>query len=133
LERLDAQIESRREVARTYRRELSGLDGLGFVWSDEEVERSSHFAFPVLLPDQRARDGFRDRLVALGVQTTWYPAIHRFTDYRETYGEISLPRVEEASERHCALPMSSALRPEDIEYVVQAVKQALAEELGAAA
>ena len=133
MERLDAQIEKRRELARTYRRRLAGLDGLGFVWSDEEVEAASHFAFPVLLRDQAARDRFRERLQVLGVQTTWYPAIHRFTDYRETYGDISLPRVEEAAERHCALPMSSGLSAEDADVVVAAVEQALADEVGAAA
>lgn len=133
MKRLDRDIEARRELARTYRRKLAGLEGLGFVWDDEAVERATHFAFPILLPDQAARDRFRERLQALGVQTTWYPAIHRFTDYRETYGELSLPRVEEAAERHCALPMSSGFSSEEVEIVVEAVKQALAEELGAAA
>lgn len=133
IKRLDGDIGARRELARTYRRKLAGLEGLGFVWDDQEVERATHFAFPVLLPDQAARDRFRERLQALGVQTTWYPAIHRFSDYRETYGELSLPRVEEAAERHCALPMSSGFSSEEVEIVVEAVKQALAEELGAAA
>jgi dTDP-4-amino-4,6-dideoxygalactose transaminase len=133
LKRLDDDIESRRELARTYRRELGGLDGLELVWSDATVERASHFAFPVLLADRPARDRFRERLQALGVQTTWYPAIHRFTEYRETYGQLSLPRVEAAADRHCALPMSSGFSFEQVEIVVGAVKQALAEELGAAA
>ena len=133
IKRLDADIESRRELARTYRRELAGLDGLEFVWDDADVERASHFAFPVLLADRPARDRFRERLQALGVQTTWYPAIHRFSDYRNTYGELSLERVEAAADRHCALPMSSGFSRKEIAIVVEAVKQALAEELGAAA
>jgi dTDP-4-amino-4,6-dideoxygalactose transaminase len=131
--RLDETIESRRRLARSYRKELAGLDGLGFVWDDAAVEAGSHFAFPVLLPDRAARDGFRERLQALGVQTTWYPAIHRFSDYIDTYGELSLPRVEEAAERHCALPMASGFSEEEVGIVVESVKQALAEELGAAA
>jgi len=133
LQRLDESIESRRELARTYRRELAGLEGLGFVWDDAAVEAASHFAFPVLLQDQPARDRFRERLQELGVQTTWYPAIHQFTDYRETFGELSLPSVEEASERHCALPMSSGFSAEEAQIVVDAVKQAIAAELDAAA
>ncbi|HEX6459536.1 MAG TPA: DegT/DnrJ/EryC1/StrS family aminotransferase [Thermoleophilaceae bacterium] len=133
IKRLDGDIESRRELARTYRRELAGLDGLEFVWDDADVERASHFAFPVLLADRPARDRFRERLQALGVQTTWYPAIHRFSDYRNTYGELSLERVEAAADRHCALPMSSGFSRKEIAIVVEAVKQALAEELGAAA
>jgi dTDP-4-amino-4,6-dideoxygalactose transaminase len=131
--RLDDQIESRRQLARTYRTELGGLDCLGFAWDDAAVEAASHFAFPVLLPDRDARDRFRDRLQELGVQTTWYPAIHRFTDYVETFGELSLPQVDAAAERHCALPMSSGFTSEEVGIVVDAVKQAIAEELGAAA
>jgi dTDP-4-amino-4,6-dideoxygalactose transaminase len=133
LPRLDESIESRRALARTYRRELAGLDGLGFVWDDAAVEAASHFAFPVLLPDRQARDRFRERLQELGVQTTWYPAIHQFTDYTQTFGELSLPKVEEAADRHAALPMSSGFSAEEAQIVVDAVKQAIAAELDAAA
>ncbi|HET8672437.1 MAG TPA: DegT/DnrJ/EryC1/StrS family aminotransferase [Thermoleophilaceae bacterium] len=131
--RLDEQIESRRELARTYRRRLAGLEGLGFVWDDDAVEAGAHFAFPVLLPDEAARDRFRERLQARGVQTTWYPAIHRFSDYREVFGDQSLPNVEAAAERHCALPMGSGFSSEQVEIVIESVQQVLADELGAAA
>src|SRR4051794_13134603 len=104
LPRLEDDLESRRELARTYRRRLGGLSGLELVWDDEAVERASHFAFPIVLRDEPTRDAFRERLSDLGVQTTWYPAVHRFTDYVETFGELSLPNVEAAAERHCALP-----------------------------
>jgi dTDP-4-amino-4,6-dideoxygalactose transaminase len=133
MDRLDASIESRRQLAREYRRRLAGLDGLEFVWTDAEVEAASHFAFPVLLPDQTTRDRFRERLQELGVQTTWYPAIHRFSEYVETFGEQSLPNVEAAAERHCALPMSSGFSAEEVDIVVDAVKRAIAAELDAAA
>jgi dTDP-4-amino-4,6-dideoxygalactose transaminase len=131
LERLADSIESRRELARTYRERLAGADGLGFVWSEDAVEAASHFAFPVLLPDREARDRFRERLQELGVQTTWYPAIHRFSDYIATYGEQTLPGVEAASERHCALPMSAGVPADEVEIVIESVRQAAAEQLGA--
>jgi dTDP-4-amino-4,6-dideoxygalactose transaminase len=133
LPRLAADIESRRELARTYRRRLGGLDGLELVWDDDAVERASHFAFPVVLPDEAARDRFRERLSDRGVQTTWYPAVHRFTDYVETFGELSLPNVEAAARRHCALPMSAHLSQEEIDIVVESVEEALADLPDAAA
>ena len=56
LPRLDADIEARRQVARAYRQGLGQVPGIELAWSDEQVERSAHFAFPVLLPDDdRAR------------------------------------------------------------------------------
>ena len=133
LPRLAGDIESRRELARSYRRRLGGLEGLELVWDDEAVERASHFAFPIVLCDERSRDAFRDRLQQLGVQTTWYPAVHRFTDYRETFGELSLPGVEAAAERHCALPMSAHLSQQDVDVVVESVEEALVGLLDAAA
>jgi dTDP-4-amino-4,6-dideoxygalactose transaminase len=133
LPRLDGDIESRRELARKYRRRLGDLEGLELVWDDEAVERASHFAFPVVLRDEPTRDAFRERLSDLGVQTTWYPAVHRFTDYRQTFGELSLPSVETAAERHCALPMSAHLSEQEVDIVVESVEEALAGPLDAAA
>jgi dTDP-4-amino-4,6-dideoxygalactose transaminase len=133
LPRLEADNESRRELARTYRRRLGGLKGLELVWDDEAVEHATHFAFPVVLADEATRDSFRERLSDLGVQTTWYPAVHRFTDYVDTFGELSLPSVEAACERHCALPMSAHLTDEEIDIVVESVEEALADLPDAAA
>ena len=126
LGRLGDEIEARRALARAYRERLAELDGLELVWSDADVERSSHFAFPVLLRDRDARDAFRERLAGLGVQTTWYPALHRFGEYRELLGELSLPAVEEAADRHCALPMSASFGEQELDVVVGAVRAALA-------
>jgi dTDP-4-amino-4,6-dideoxygalactose transaminase len=122
LARLDADIAARREVARAYREGLDGIPGLELVWTDEQVERSSHFAFPVLLPDMAERDEFRRRLKESGVQTTWYPPLSDFFTYSEAYPDLSLPRAEEAAFRHCALPMSAGLTDEDVETVIGAAR-----------
>ncbi len=127
LGRLADDIEARRSLARRYRTRLAELEGLELIWTDADVERSSHFAFPVLLSDRDARDAFRERLTEQGVQTTWYPALHRFSEYRELLGDLSLPAVEEAADRHCALPMSASFGDDELETVVEAARVALAE------
>ncbi len=124
LARLDADIAARRDVARAYREGLDGIPGLELVWTDEQVERSSHFAFPVLLPDMSERDEFRRLLKESGVQTTWYPPLSDFFTYSEAYPDLSLPRAEEAAFRHCALPMSAGLTEEDVETVIGAARAA---------
>lgn len=123
LPRLDGEIAERRRVARAYREQLGGLDGLELMWSDEDVERSSHFAFPVLLRDRERRDAFRDALRERGIQTTWYPPLSRLTTFQAR--SLSLPRVEEAAYRHCALPMSPTLTGQQIGEVVSAAAAAL--------
>ena len=59
------------------------------------------------------------------MQTTWYPALHQFSDYRRLMPGLSLPRVEEAADRHCALPMSSTMGRREVEIVLEAVEASM--------
>ena len=126
LARLDEDIAKRRAIVRSYREQLAGVAGLELAWDDLAVERSSHFAFPVLLADRGARDRFRDQLKADGVQTTWYPALHTFSECRELAPAGGLPQAEQAAERHCALPLSSKMSEDAVAIVVETVRGALA-------
>jgi dTDP-4-amino-4,6-dideoxygalactose transaminase len=125
LARLEREIAARRATVGAYRERLGELAGLELVWSDDDVAHSSHFAFPVLLEDRAARDAFRDALAGQGVQTTWYPALRSFTDYRSVAVESSLPQSAAAADRHCVLPLSSSTTAEELDTVVAAVEAAL--------
>jgi dTDP-4-amino-4,6-dideoxygalactose transaminase len=126
LGRLPESLDARRATVRAYRERLAGIDGVELCFSDEAVERSSHFAFPVLLADRERRDRFRDSLKADGIQTTWYPALHSFTDYKQFTPDGGLPVAAEAADRHCALPLSATMDLEAVDMVVEAVRSALA-------
>jgi dTDP-4-amino-4,6-dideoxygalactose transaminase len=122
LPRLEADIERRRAQVRLYRERLADVDGLSIPWSDDDVERSSHFCFAVLLEDEAARDRLRERLSGAGIQTTWYPSITSFTEYRAAG---PCPRAEELARRHVALPLSSSYGEAEVDAVVAAVRDAL--------
>jgi dTDP-4-amino-4,6-dideoxygalactose transaminase len=124
--RLEQAISARRELVRAYRERLRELPGLELAFDEQAVERSSHFAFPVLLPDRASRDRFRDQLKARRIQTTWYPALHMFSEYRGLTPRGGLPRALEAAERHCALPLSPTMDDAALEAVVDAVRAAIA-------
>ncbi len=124
LVRLDEDIAVRRALVRAYRERLAAVPGLELAWDEHAVERSSHFFFPVLLPDRVARDRLRDRLKAAGVQTTWYPALHTFTEYRDAVPAGGLPMAAEAADRHCALPLSATMDEAAVDIVVEAVRAA---------
>jgi dTDP-4-amino-4,6-dideoxygalactose transaminase len=126
LARLAGSLSARRDTVRAYREQLAGIEGLELCFGEEAVERSSHFAFPVLVSDRERRDRFRDQLKDAGIQTTWYPALHSFTDYGSYAPADGLPAATEVASRHCALPLSSSTTPEEIEVVVEAVRGALA-------
>jgi dTDP-4-amino-4,6-dideoxygalactose transaminase len=126
LSRLEEDIAARRTVARAYRKRLADTPGIELAFDDEQaIERSSHFVFPVLLSDRQARDSFREALRAKGIQTTWYPALHSFTEYRQSVPAGGLPRASEVAERHCALPLSATMDEAAVETVVQAIHAAL--------
>jgi dTDP-4-amino-4,6-dideoxygalactose transaminase len=126
LGRLDEDIAIRRALVRAYRERLAEIPGIELAWDERAVELSSHFFFPVLLPDRDARDRFRAQLGAAGIQTTWYPALHTFTEYRHTAPPGGLPIATEASDRHCALPLSATMDEATVDVVVDAVRAALA-------
>jgi dTDP-4-amino-4,6-dideoxygalactose transaminase len=125
LARLNEDIATRRALVHAYRERLAEVPGLELVWDERAVALSSHFFFPVLLADRDARDRFRTRLKAAGVQTTWYPALHTFTEYRHAAPAGSLPMATEAADRHCALPLSATMDEAAVDVVVDAVRAAL--------
>jgi dTDP-4-amino-4,6-dideoxygalactose transaminase len=127
LPRLDEDIAARRAIVRAYRERLAETPGVELVFDEQAVQRASHFAFPILLADRDARDRFRDELKAKRIQTTWYPALHTFTEYRRFAPDDGLPRALEAADRHCALPLSASMDKAAVDTVVQAVRRAQAQ------
>lgn len=126
--RLDDDIAIRRACVRRYRQALQGLDPIEVPWNDDDVARSSHFAFPVLLPDRQTRDRLRAGLADMGVQTTAYPGIVELSDYGSGRKDATLSRSRELAERHCALPLSSIMSEADVDTVVNAVAALLEEQ-----
>jgi dTDP-4-amino-4,6-dideoxygalactose transaminase len=126
LARLADSLQARRASVRAYRERLAEIDGIELCFDEQAVERSSHFAFPVLLRDRETRDRFRDELKAGGIQTTWYPALHTFTEYRGYAPPEGLPRASEAADRHCALPLSASTTEAEVDTVVEVVRAAVA-------
>jgi dTDP-4-amino-4,6-dideoxygalactose transaminase len=125
LARLQDSIEARRALVRAYRERLADMPGLELPFDDEDVERGSHFAFVVLLRDREARDRLRATLSDEGVQTTWYPALHTFSEYSARTPAGGLPAAAEAADRHCALPLSPTMSVGDVDLVVDVVRAAL--------
>lgn len=121
LSRLAGEIDRRRGVAAGYRERLAGVDGVELMWDDAAVQAGSHFAFPILAADRETRDRHRDQLKDAGIQTTWYPAVHRFSDYREREGWEPLAASEEVAERHYCLPMSPTLADDDLDAIAEEV------------
>src|SRR3954447_22721327 len=126
LTRLEADIAARRAIARGYREGLGAVDGLELPFDDEDVERSSHFVFPVLLSDRAERDAVRDELKEAGIQTTCYPALHTLTEYAALGTAESLPNASALSDRHVALPIYASMDDSQRDLVVDRLGEVVA-------
>jgi dTDP-4-amino-4,6-dideoxygalactose transaminase len=125
LERLADDIARRREAAASYRERLAAVDGVQLPYDDGQVERGSHFAFPVLVESREVRDHARLALRDAGIQTTAYPALNGLTLYEGCRGADQLPNAGALAERHIALPIFASLRDEQLELVCAELERAL--------
>lgn len=123
LPRLDADVARRREQVRRYRSRLRGADGVTIPWSDEDVERASHFGFAILLDTPEERDRIARELDRRGIQTTRYPALTSLSGYHD---HSPCPRAEALAARHLLLPLSSTYGEAEVDLVLSHLTQLLA-------
>jgi dTDP-4-amino-4,6-dideoxygalactose transaminase len=115
LPRLGAHIEHRRTVVKRYRELLDASPEVIVPWSEDEVERSSHFGFPIVLGTAELRTRVERELDARGVQTTCYPALTALSAYSD---HPRRPVAEDLAARHLVLPLSSTSPLTEAEIVV---------------
>jgi dTDP-4-amino-4,6-dideoxygalactose transaminase len=123
---LAEDIGARRRLVRRYREQLTGLGGVTVPYEDAEVDRSSCYVMPVVVDDAALRDPLRAwMLEERQVQTSiLYPAVHEFTAYEGTAGE--LPQSERIARSELTLPLFPHLTEEDQDRVVAALRDGLA-------
>jgi dTDP-4-amino-4,6-dideoxygalactose transaminase len=126
LERLEAEITRRRELTRRYRELLSTVEGIIVPFEDSEVAHSSCYVLPVMIEQDGRQAELSSRLRERGIQTSiFYPAIHRFTAYRERFPGLSLPITELASRTELTLPFYPHMTFADQDRVVAALAEAV--------
>lgn len=129
--RLGAEIERRRELIRRYRELLDGAEGIGIAYRGNDESRSSCYLMGILV-EPEIRSAVRARLREQhGVQTTVYPATHQLGGYVREFGEVSLPRTENAADRLFSVPLFPHISAETQAHVADAVKESVAHELEA--
>ena len=133
---LDAQldkleeIQARRErVTAYYRSQLEGWAQSSGVtlpgrWADR---RTNDHSFYLLYPDERARDLAQARLNARGIQASFhYVPLHSAPQGRALgQGDVSLPVTDRIAGTLLRLPLHPALTSEDVERVVDAVRESV--------
>jgi dTDP-4-amino-4,6-dideoxygalactose transaminase len=89
---------------------------------------SSHHLMPILLPEKIDRSVFMDDLKKSGIQTSiHYPPVHTFQIYQEEWIKRNedLPYTDVVAAREVTLPLFATMRKEQVEWVIQAVREAI--------
>jgi dTDP-4-amino-4,6-dideoxygalactose transaminase len=128
LERLEAEIERRRELTLRYRSLLAQVEGIIVPFEDADVPGSSCYVIPIMIEHDGRQAEVSSRLRERGIQTSiFYPSIHRFSAYRERFPEVSLPVTELASRTELTLPFYPHMTHDDQDRVVNALAEAIAQ------
>jgi perosamine synthetase len=136
LERLDELLAARSKVAALYAEALREVEDLRLPCPDEGGDRRSWFVYVVQLPRGVDRDAAVVAMRERGVDTKPYlPAVHLLSFYRRRLGhrEGEFPVCEDVARRSLALPFFPQLTEGEIEQVVGALREVIAEALSSVA
>jgi len=126
LNRLDEFLSLRNKFAEQYRKELEGVDGIILPELKANVKHAWHL-FTVFI-DSVDRDKVFDfmRSKNIGVNVHYIP-VYRLSLYREKFGplEKQFPNEEWVFKRILTLPLFPKMKPEDVTYSVESLKEAL--------
>ncbi|MCS6992394.1 MAG: DegT/DnrJ/EryC1/StrS family aminotransferase [Anaerolineales bacterium] len=128
LNRLDAMLAKREQVAAWYFERLRGLAGLEIPFIAPETTRMSWFVYVIRLERRIDRADFARRLEAHGVPVRpYFLPIHLQPYMVERFGwrEGDFPITEDLGQRGVAVPFSGVMTEEQVEYVCQAIRAVL--------
>ena len=133
LGRFDEIIGKRNNVATIYTKRLSEISEVVVPYVSPDTTKMSWFVYVIRLNDsfdERKRDIIIDKLGKRGIETrNYFEAIHLQPFYVEQFGfkEGDFPVTEFVSERTIALPFFTTMTEEEIDYVVNNLKEVILE------
>lgn len=132
LKRIKGFLATRKKNYEFLQKKLMGIDGISLFKSSQGDYQSSYYCCSVLLDKKLGpkRREIIERLRNNGVGTSiYYPRpVPHFTYYKQKYGysENTFPVASWISQNSIALPVGPHLGPEDMRYIAQQLKNAIA-------
>lgn len=129
LRHVDDAIRARREVARRYREELKGVEGITF-FEDMPGVRHNYSYFPIFVDKVQygiSRDELYNRMKEKNIlgRRYFYPLISSFSTYRALPSAVpsNLPVATRIADQVICLPMHHQLSEEDVARVIDSIKE----------
>jgi perosamine synthetase len=133
LRRIDSFLKKREENYEALGKRLEEIDEIKQFQSSHDEYQSSYFCFSVVLNDSLSEKRYEivNSLKLNGVGTSvYYPKpVPHMTYFKEKYGfsETSFPEAKRISYSSIALPIGPHLGIEDMDYIVNTLKNAIKE------
>ncbi len=129
LAKLERNNQRRRELTAHYQQRLAeAIPQLIVPFTNHNGLSSCHI-LPVLLPEGAERLKFMEAMKTRGIQTSiHYPILPDFTAYRAaSHQPDSIPLIRKWAPREVTLPLFAGMQEAQLESVVQAAQESLAE------
>lgn len=131
LKKVELFREKRQRIAEKYYEGLKEIPGLILPRIKCHMEDHSWYLYMVLIEPQETVNGidrnkFIEAMTKRNIGTgVHYKPLHRMTYYREKYGlkPEMFPNAEWVFQRCVSLPMFSAMTDEQLEYVLESIKE----------
>ena len=126
MERIEEIVKKRAKVAEMYGEKLAEVKGVQVPYITPYVSKMSWFVYVIRLDGGIDRNGVIKYLNEEGVQCKpYFTPIHLQPFYKKMFGykEGDFPVTEDVTERVIALPFFNNLEEDQIDYVVEKLKE----------
>lgn len=128
MERIDELISKRNQVATWYNAHIDTIPGVEKPFVTGTTSRMSWFVYVVRCNDAGQRDNLMALLQRRGIPSRpYFTPIHLQPFYKERFGweRGDFPSTEVAGDTFLALPFSSVMNEEQVDYVCENLREAL--------
>ena len=128
IQRIDELLAKRAQVARWYTERLTQVELIETPWIAPTTTRMSWFVYVVRCKPPAQRDEIVQRLAAVGIPSRpYFTPIHLQPFYREKFGyqRGDFPVTEYLGDVSLALPFSSVMSEDQVDYVCVQLKNIL--------
>ena len=128
LERIDDLLNKRDQVAKWYSKKLAEVEGVITPQVISTTTRMSWFVYVVRITAEIGRNQVMEKLQSVGIPSrSYFTPIHLQPFYQEKFGYQSgdYPVTETAGDQCLALPFSSVMSEDEVEFVCNAIMSIL--------
>jgi dTDP-4-amino-4,6-dideoxygalactose transaminase len=130
LKRIEEMLASRERVASWYNERLADVEMVEVPYISPNTTRMSWFVYVVRINAPASRDRIMEQLAEQGIPSRpYFTPIHLQPFYSERfgYGRGDLPETERLGDVSLALPFSSVMTEDQVDYVCLALRQLLSQ------